>query len=109
MCCCLHAARTVQVPGNIRRAEHFCQFLTRLVNYMKTRISVQAVEQENCTTFLASLQEQMAIDGASISGCQPPERQQCAVCGIMARSSERGLLSEESRRQNQEIMGLHMQ
>ncbi len=54
-----------QVPGNIRRAEHFCQFLSRLVNYMKGRISVQAVEQESCTTFLASLQEQMAIDGAA--------------------------------------------
>lgn len=57
------AVADVQVPGNIRRAEHFCQFLSRLVNYMKGRISVQAVEQESCSTFLASLQEQMAIDG----------------------------------------------
>lgn len=53
-----------QVPGNIRRAEHFCQFLRRLVEYMKERISAQVVEQESCTTFLANLQERMAIDGA---------------------------------------------
>ena len=54
----------VQVPGNIRRAEHFCSFLRRLVEYMRERISVQAVEQESCTAFLAALQEQMSVDGA---------------------------------------------
>jgi hypothetical protein len=52
------------VPGNIRRAEHFCQFLRRLVEYMKERVGVAVVEQESCTTFLAALQERMAIDGA---------------------------------------------
>ena len=59
-----HAVRLPQVPGNIRRAEHFCQFLRRLVEYMKDRVSVQVVEQESCTAFLANLQERMAIDGA---------------------------------------------
>ena len=54
----------VQVPGNIRRAEHFCSFLRQLVSYMRERISVQAVEQESCTAFLAALQEQMSVDGA---------------------------------------------
>jgi hypothetical protein len=57
----------VQVPGNIRRAEHFCSFLRQLVSYMRERISVQAVEQEGCTAFLAALQEQMSVDGAHIS------------------------------------------
>ena len=57
----LHCA---QVPGNIRRAEHFCSFLRQLVTYMRERISVQAVEQESCTAFLAALQEQMSVDGA---------------------------------------------
>ena len=52
-----------QVPGNIRRAEHFCSFLRQLVTYMRERISVQAVEQESCTAFLAALQEQMSVDG----------------------------------------------
>ena len=51
------------MPGNIRRAEHFCQFLRRLVEYMKERVGVAVVEQESCTTFLAALQERMAIDG----------------------------------------------
>ncbi len=54
----------MQVPGNIRRAEHFCAFLKRLVEHLKGRISVQVVEQESCTTFLATLQESMAVDGA---------------------------------------------
>ena len=62
----LHCA---QVPGNIRRAEHFCSFLRQLVSYMRERISVQAVEQESCTAFLAALQEQMSVDGAHMSDC----------------------------------------
>ena len=53
-----------QVPGNIRRAEHFCAFLRRLVEHLKGRISVEAVVQESCTTFLATLQESINIDGA---------------------------------------------
>jgi hypothetical protein len=64
----LHCA---QVPGNIRRAEHFCSFLRQLVSYMRERISVQAVEQESCTAFLAALQEQMSVDGAHMSDCSP--------------------------------------
>jgi len=56
-----------QVPGNIRRAEHFCAFLRQLVHYMRERISVANVEQQSCTTFLAALQEQMSVDG----GCPP--------------------------------------
>ena len=57
----------MQVPGNIRRAEHFCSFLRQLVTYMRERISVQAVEQESCTTFLAALQEQMSVDGGPLT------------------------------------------
>lgn len=62
----------VQVPGNIRRAEHFCSFLRQLVGYMRERISVQAVEQESCTAFLAALQEQMSVDGAPPSHLPHP-------------------------------------
>ncbi|KAK9916757.1 hypothetical protein WJX75_006598 [Coccomyxa subellipsoidea] len=57
------------VPGNIRRAEHFCAFLKRLVEHLKGRISVQIVEQESCTTFLATLQETMAVDGKTLRFC----------------------------------------
>ena len=53
-----------QVPGNIRRAEHFVQFLKRFLHYMRRRMGTQAVEQETPVAFLAKLQEAMAIDGA---------------------------------------------
>ncbi len=55
-----------QVPGNIRRAEHFCVFLRRLVEYLKQRMSVQAVVQESPTTFLAELTQRLDIDGARL-------------------------------------------
>ena len=61
------------MPGNIRRAEHFCTFLRRFVEYLKQRMTVQAVEQESPTTFLAQLTERMAIDGA-------PPRRRDEVC-----------------------------
>ncbi|CAK0735965.1 hypothetical protein CVIRNUC_000669 [Coccomyxa viridis] len=57
------------VPGNIRRAEHFCSFLRQLVHYMQERISVNNVEQESCTIFLAALQEQMSVDGKTLRFC----------------------------------------
>lgn len=72
-----HMAWGVQVPGNIRRAEHFCAFLKRLVEHLKGRISVQIVEQESCTTFLATLQETMAVDGAPA----PFPNHQCCLVG----------------------------
>ena len=55
-----------QVPGNIRRAEHFCAFLKRFIEYLKQRMTVQAVVQESPTTFMTQLQERMDIDGAPV-------------------------------------------
>lgn len=52
-----------QVPGNIRRAEHFVQFLRRFLEYLRRRMGAQAVEQETPVAFLAKLQEAMSIDG----------------------------------------------
>lgn len=52
-----------QVPGNIRRAEHFVAFLRRFVAYLKEKLGVNQVETENPTTFLAQLQERLNIDG----------------------------------------------
>lgn len=54
----------VQVPGNIRRAEHFLAFMRRFIAYLKKRMEVQQVESETPPTFLAHLQAQVAIDGA---------------------------------------------
>lgn len=53
----------MQVPGNIRRAEHFVHFLTRFVEFMRRRMDVQAVEQENPRNFLDRLANEVAIDG----------------------------------------------
>ena len=54
----------LQVPGNIRRAEHFLAFLKRFIAYLKKRMEVRQVESETPPTFLAHLQVQVAIDGA---------------------------------------------
>ena len=62
--------RCVQVPGNIRRAEHFVQFLRRLLEYLRRRMGTQAVEQETPATFLGKLQEAMSIDG--VPACTGP-------------------------------------
>lgn len=61
----------LQVPGNIRRAEHFVAFLRRFVLYLKEKLGVNQVETENPTTFLAHLQERLNIDGHPllISAC----------------------------------------
>ena len=56
-------AAALQVPGNIRRAEHFVAFLRRFVLYLKEKLGVNQVETENPTTFLAQLQERLNIDG----------------------------------------------
>ena len=56
----------LQVPGNIRRAEHFVQFLRRLLEYLRRRMATQAVEQETPATFLAKLNEAMSIDGGPL-------------------------------------------
>lgn len=40
------------VPGNIRNAEHFVNFLKRFVEYIKTRLRVQHVVQESPAGFL---------------------------------------------------------
>ena len=54
---------SLQVPGNIRRAEHFVAFLRRFVLYLKEKLGVNEVTTENPTTFLAQLQERLAIEG----------------------------------------------
>ena len=77
-------ALVAQVPGNIRRAEHFCVFLKRFIEYLRQRMSVQAVEQEKPTTFMTSLQTRMDIDGAP-AACRPSLAvwQRRAVLGVL--------------------------
>ena len=63
-----------QVPGNIRRAEHFLAFLKRFINYLKGRMGVQQVESETPHSFLGHLQTQVAIDGVFL----PPKYYMCS-------------------------------
>lgn len=60
-----------QVPGNIRRAEHFLAFMRRFIAYLKKRMEVQQVESETPPTFLAHLQAQVAIDGDTLPPFPP--------------------------------------
>ena len=57
------------VPGNIRRAEHFVAFLQRFLGFLRRRLTVRAVMHETPTTFLASLQEEVAIDAKTLKFC----------------------------------------
>lgn len=57
------------VPGNIRRAEHFVQFLRRFMEYLRQRMGAASVEQETPTAFLANLQAAVAIDGKTLRFC----------------------------------------
>lgn len=57
----------LQVPGNIRRAEHFLAFLRRFIEYLRQRLNVQVVETETPATFLANLQEKVAIEGMYVT------------------------------------------
>jgi Helical and beta-bridge domain len=67
------AVRAVQVPGNIRRAEHFVAFLRRFVAYLKQRMEVQQVESETPASFLGQLQGRVAIDGGALDSANAPE------------------------------------
>lgn len=50
------------VPGNIRKAEHFVAFLTRFVEYLKTRMRVLHVVAESPASFLHHVKEVTLID-----------------------------------------------
>ena len=50
------------VPGNIRRAEHFVDFLKRFVEYLKTRMKVLHVISETPPSFLSHLKDVTFIE-----------------------------------------------
>jgi len=57
------------VPGNIRRAEHFVQFLKRFVEYLKTRMKVMHVISETPPSFLTHLKELTFIERKPLRFC----------------------------------------
>lgn len=50
------------VPGNIRQAEHFVNFIRRFIEYLKTRLRVQHVVQESPPSFLQHIFQQVCIE-----------------------------------------------
>lgn len=57
------------VPGNIRNAEHFCSFLKRFIEYLKTRLRVQHVIQESPALFLKDVQSKVCIERKPLRFC----------------------------------------
>lgn len=57
------------VPGNIRRAEHFLAFLQRFLRFLRKRLEVRVVMQEEPLAFLEKLQEEVAIEAKTLKFC----------------------------------------
>ncbi|XP_030765568.1 general transcription and DNA repair factor IIH helicase subunit XPD [Sitophilus oryzae] len=57
------------VPGNIRNAEHFINFLKRFLEYLKTRLRVQHVVQESPVGFLKDIQQKVCIERKPLRFC----------------------------------------
>mmetsp|Transcript_5423 Transcript_5423/g.11986 ORF Transcript_5423/g.11986 Transcript_5423/m.11986 type:complete len:760 (+) Transcript_5423:301-2580(+) len=57
------------VPGNIRRAEHFINFMTRLLAYLRDRLKVQQVVSETPPTFVANLEQLVQVDSKTLKFC----------------------------------------
>ncbi|XP_015171586.1 PREDICTED: TFIIH basal transcription factor complex helicase XPD subunit [Polistes dominula] len=57
------------VPGNIRNAEHFVNFLKRFIEYLKTRLRVQHVVQESPAAFLRDIQSKVSIERKPLRFC----------------------------------------
>ena len=57
------------VPGNIRRAEHFIAFLQRFLGFLRRRMGVRTVMNEDPATFLAALQSEVSIDSKTLKFC----------------------------------------
>ncbi|KAH9951244.1 hypothetical protein B0H21DRAFT_718020 [Amylocystis lapponica] len=57
------------IPGNIRKAEHFVAFLTRFVEYLKTRMRVLHVVAETPLSFLQHLKDITYIERRPLRFC----------------------------------------
>ncbi|RWS22840.1 TFIIH basal transcription factor complex helicase XPD subunit-like protein [Leptotrombidium deliense] len=57
------------IPGNIRNAEHFVNFLKRFLEYVKSRMKVQHVVQESPASFLKDISNKVCIDRKPLRFC----------------------------------------
>ncbi|RWS13277.1 TFIIH basal transcription factor complex helicase XPD subunit-like protein [Dinothrombium tinctorium] len=57
------------VPGNIRTAEHFINFLKRFLEYVKSRLKSQHVVQESPASFLKDISNKVCIERKPLRFC----------------------------------------
>ena len=57
------------IPGSIRTAEHFINFLKRFLEYVKSRMRVQHVVQESPAAFLKDIQSKVCIERKPLRFC----------------------------------------
>lgn len=57
------------IPGNIRLAEHFLNFLRRFLEYLKTRLRGSTITQESPATFLKDIQQKACIERKPLRFC----------------------------------------
>lgn len=57
------------IPGNIRNAEHFVNFLKRFLEYVKMRMRVEHVVQESPASFLKDIFHKVYIDRKPLRYC----------------------------------------
>lgn len=57
------------IPGNIRQAGHFVNFMRRFIEYLKTRLRVQHVVQETPPSFLQHIFQQVCIERKPLRFC----------------------------------------
>lgn len=57
------------VPGSIRTAEHFVNFMKRVVEYLKMRLRVQHVIQESPAGFLKDINSKICVDRKPLRFC----------------------------------------
>lgn len=60
---------TEAVPGNIRNADHFLNFLRRFIEYMKSRLKSMHVIQESPAGFLKDIHSKVFIDRKPLRFC----------------------------------------
>lgn len=60
---------TEAVPGNIRNADHFLNFLRRFLEYIKTRLKAHHVVQESPAGFLKDVYSKVCIDRKPLRFC----------------------------------------
>ena len=57
------------IPGSIRRAEHFVNFMRIVLEHLQTRLATRNVESESPTTFLFKMRSSLELDAKALRFC----------------------------------------